>query len=46
MQVAKQAIHELGVHIQGGLCGACQRPLRLRDVAQVLFRLVEEQAAQ
>ena len=45
VQMAKQGVHELGVDLQGGLRGARQRPLRLRDVAQVLVRLVEKQAA-
>ena len=46
VQMAKQAIHQLGVHIQGGLRGARQCLLRLGDVAQVLVCLVEKQAAQ
>ncbi len=46
VQMAKQGIHKLGVHLQGGLRGARQRLLRLRDMAQVLVRLVEKQAAQ
>ena len=46
VQMAKQGIHELGVHVQAGISSARQRLLRLGDMAQVLLRLVEKQAAQ
>ncbi len=43
--MAKQGVHQLWIHLQGGISSARQRPLRLRDLAQALVGLVEKQAA-
>ena len=44
--MSKQGIYDLGVHLQSGFRGVRQHPLRLRDMTQVLVRLIEKQAAQ